>query len=159
MKQPYSTSTIAKTQARVYRMYDKDGVLLYVGCSLDIPQRLRCHRSGKNKHWFREVCSITMGEWKMREYSLRDERKAINTEKPLYNALIPKHWTVSKARPKTRVLKALLSHTTTLAIAKGASVSEVAAREILYGLHNVGVVDMLKNDCWALKASKRKVKK
>lgn len=87
MKPPYSTSILAKTKARVYRMFDKDHVLLYVGCSLNVIARCKGHNHSGSV-WFKDVRTITVGRWRMRGRALQEERRAIAFEHPLYNTQI-----------------------------------------------------------------------
>jgi predicted GIY-YIG superfamily endonuclease len=64
----------------VYRMYSGDGTLLYIGCTYNLPVRLRGHIS-----WLPQVASITL-EWHANlDEGLAAETQAIKAEKPLYN--------------------------------------------------------------------------
>lgn len=67
----------------VYRHFDKDGLLLYVGCSINIPQRMLKHASFSN--WWSRVTTITIERYDS-EFTARDaERTAIETEDPEFN--------------------------------------------------------------------------
>lgn len=75
-----------KTAARrdlphaVYRMYSTDGTLLYIGCTYNVPVRLRGHIA-----WLPQVASITL-EWHANaDEGLAAETRAIKAENPLYN--------------------------------------------------------------------------
>lgn len=70
--------------ADLYRHFDKDGRLLYVGISLSAVHRLIQHKS--TSHWFDEISKITIE--KVDKFKIREvEKKAIEKEKPLYNIL------------------------------------------------------------------------
>jgi hypothetical protein len=66
----------------LYRHFDKDGNLLYVGVSLSALSRLSRHR---DREWFKEIARVEISNWETREASLRAERRAIRTEHPRHN--------------------------------------------------------------------------
>lgn len=72
----------------VYRCFDADGELLYVGMTANPVQRLSGHRSAS--HWFSEVASFTLiGPFvgsDARTRATRVERALIDAEAPPYNA-------------------------------------------------------------------------
>lgn len=66
----------------VYRLFDAEGQLLYIGCSSNVSARLRCHRA---KEWGGEIASVTMqGPWS-RDGARFVESVAIWNEAPTYN--------------------------------------------------------------------------
>lgn len=74
----------------VYRCYDADDVLLYVGCTSNPKARLAAHRRGstsKASKWL----SVTMvraevaGPFAGRDYARAIERATIRTELPVFN--------------------------------------------------------------------------
>ena len=67
----------------VYKHWDKDGVLLYVGCCKDVGKRTLNHSS--NAHWFDRISKITSEEFPTRKAGLKAEKKAIKKERPLFN--------------------------------------------------------------------------
>ena len=67
----------------LYRHFDKDGALLYVGVSLSTVIRLAQHKG--RSEWFKQIARVEITNWATREASLRAERRAIRLEKPLYN--------------------------------------------------------------------------
>lgn len=71
-------------QDYVYRHYDEDGLLLYVGVSNDVGRRLEQH--SKTAPWARRVSRTTIVSFPDRESALAGEREAIETEKPTYNS-------------------------------------------------------------------------
>lgn len=66
----------------LYRHWDIDGVLLYVGISLSAVARLVQH---KKSHWSGRIASVTIQQYPDRPSAERAERSAIRSEKPLYN--------------------------------------------------------------------------
>ena len=70
-----------KTQ--LYRHYDSDKKLLYVGISLSAAARLAQHRDAA--HWFDDIATVTIETFPNREAALAAERKAIINEKPVCN--------------------------------------------------------------------------
>lgn len=67
----------------LYRHYDVNGDLLYVGISLDAMRRLMQHRYKSD--WYEEICSIDLEWHATREHALEAERQAIEIEDPLFN--------------------------------------------------------------------------
>lgn len=75
----------AKPEGRtaVYRLFDANGELLYVGCSLNPPAR--CEKHSKHKPWWHEVADRA-DEWHdTRAEAEAAEKLAIQTENPKYN--------------------------------------------------------------------------
>ena len=74
---------------QLYRHFDAEGRLLYVGISLSAVERLKQHvtRAG----WSAEIASITVETHPDRKTAMEAERRAVETERPLYNKmLVPK---------------------------------------------------------------------
>jgi predicted GIY-YIG superfamily endonuclease len=67
----------------LYRQYDKDGKLLYVGVSINARTRHVQHKS--TSFWIDEVATITIEKHPDRETALAAEKSAISSEKPVYN--------------------------------------------------------------------------
>jgi len=67
----------------LYRQYDKDGKLLYVGISLNYARRLKEHYKGSA--WFLDVEKITLEWFDTRDDALKAERDAIKSESPECN--------------------------------------------------------------------------
>lgn len=68
----------------VYWLYDHEGILLYVGVTDHLLQRLTQH--GLSKPWARRVSRIESIQFASRSHAEAVERNAIWFEGPLYNA-------------------------------------------------------------------------
>jgi predicted GIY-YIG superfamily endonuclease len=66
----------------VYRMYDAAGVLLYVGMSADVGERMGAHES---KRWWTRVASVRIAHYPTRARAAEVEADAIALECPEYN--------------------------------------------------------------------------
>lgn len=71
----------------LYRFYDKDGDLLYVGQSVDPFARATQHMSSHHDFWFHDVATITIEKIEGREAAKEAELKAISEEGPKYNVI------------------------------------------------------------------------
>lgn len=67
----------------VYRIFNAEGELLYVGCTRSMPQRWRCH--ARTQPWWSEVASWANQWYVTRAEALLIEECAIRTENPRYN--------------------------------------------------------------------------
>jgi predicted GIY-YIG superfamily endonuclease len=67
----------------LYRLFDRDGVLLYVGISRQWTTRAKRHASTKS--WWRDVAAMTFEELPDREEALAAERRTIFAERPRHN--------------------------------------------------------------------------
>lgn len=67
----------------LYRFFDATGVLLYIGITSDIPARLKQH--GSDKPWWLDVARIAIDPFPDRQSVLAAEKRAIQTEAPLWN--------------------------------------------------------------------------
>ncbi len=80
----------ATLPTQIYRAYDTDGVLLYIGCTDNFKRRLTTHRSGRNATSRTLVALSATFELDADVYPNRDageraEAEAIANEKPLLN--------------------------------------------------------------------------
>ena len=66
----------------LYRHFDKDGALLYVGISRSAAARLAQHSKSP---WDHLIARVDVESLDTRQAALKAERKAITTEKPIYN--------------------------------------------------------------------------
>lgn len=69
----------------LYRFFDADDVLLYVGITMNAPARFGQHRDGKP--WWGDVARIEMEHFGNRAEVAEAEIVAITTEKPLHNVV------------------------------------------------------------------------
>ena len=67
----------------MYRHFDKNGKLLYVGVSYTTFERLMQHRAASD--WFDRIVRIEIERFPTREAALWAEEIAIKEEKPLFN--------------------------------------------------------------------------
>ena len=68
----------------VYRLYDAEGRLLYVGMTNNLPRRLEQHA---RKPWWARVARTDLQQEPNRGAAMRAEAEAIRTERPAYNTL------------------------------------------------------------------------
>lgn len=83
---PYHPAELARRPHFVYRCFDADGVLLYIGCTVHPEQRRVEHR--RSSPWFAQLASVKLvgpfvGE-KARDRALAAEQALICSERPLY---------------------------------------------------------------------------
>lgn len=69
----------------LYRHFDHDGILLYVGQSLSAVSRLVEHR--RSSPWLWSVTRVEIERHPTRQAALEAERKAIQEEAPLFNVV------------------------------------------------------------------------
>lgn len=69
--------------AFVYRYYNDEGVLLYIGESLSYIRRLSEHL--KKASWVESVCSVTLERFDTKKQAQNAEREAIEKENPVFN--------------------------------------------------------------------------
>lgn len=67
----------------VYRCYDAEGVLLYVGMTYNPPARMRQH--SKKAEWFPRAVAVRFIVFPTRDYAMQKEREAIVLERPEFN--------------------------------------------------------------------------
>ena len=72
-------------ETALYRHFDAEGRLLYVGISLNAFSRLMQHR--RDSAWFRQIASITVEWFPTRGKAVDAERAAIQAERPLHNVI------------------------------------------------------------------------
>lgn len=73
-------------ETALYRHFDCDGKLLYVGVSLSAVARLAQHRD--NSHWYRRIANMTTEWHPTRKAALDAERKAVRSENPECNIML-----------------------------------------------------------------------
>jgi hypothetical protein len=72
---------------QLYRHFDTEGRLLYVGISLSTVSRLSQHKD--TSEWFAAISRVTVERFPTRKDALLAEAAAIATEAPSYNKHIP----------------------------------------------------------------------
>lgn len=87
----------------LYRMYDGDDHLLYVGITLDVAHRFADHRQGKT--WWADVATIRLEHFGTRADLEAAEVAAIVAERPVHN--VQREFRSADARESTRRQKAL----------------------------------------------------
>lgn len=70
----------------LYRHYDQDGTLLYVGITSNVKRRMEGHR--RSATWIERIDHIETEVFPTRRDALAAERQAINSEGPLFNKKI-----------------------------------------------------------------------
>lgn len=68
--------------AELYRHFDGEGRLLYVGVSLSTLARLCQHR---RSGWFKEIVTVRIERYETRRAATQAEREAIKRENPVWN--------------------------------------------------------------------------
>lgn len=75
--------------AELYRHYDADGNLLYVGLSYSAVLRTFQHaRRTRSAAWFKKIVLIKIERFKTRKAAQIAETQAIREERPLYNIAV-----------------------------------------------------------------------
>lgn len=70
----------------VYRFYDRSGILLYIGMTICLVQRLCAHQDDKD--WFPEVSRIEIEYFPDKDSAAEAEKNAIRKLDPLYNVAL-----------------------------------------------------------------------
>lgn len=73
---------LPSTITQLYRHFDDQGTLLYVGISFSAIIRLYQHKSS---HWFNSIANVTIENFPTREAAIDAEIMAIQTEEPRFN--------------------------------------------------------------------------
>ena len=71
----------------VYRLFDKEGALLYVGVTSNLGFRLAGHR--RVQPWWNKVTHVSYTRFKTREIAEAEEGRAIALEDPVHNICMP----------------------------------------------------------------------
>lgn len=72
-----------RSRCTLYRLFDADSNLLYVGIATNPQARFRTHRG--DKAWWPAVASVTLTEFATRSDAAAAEKEAIRNESPLHN--------------------------------------------------------------------------
>ena len=68
----------------VYRVYDANDELLYVGVTVNVKQRMRLHKSNRVA-WYGRMATVDTKEYPDKPSARLAEAKAINAEHPEFN--------------------------------------------------------------------------
>src|SRR5271169_4755187 len=74
---------IGKAMTALYRAFDVNETLLYVGVSANPFSRIRTHKS--QSRWWKKAVKITLDHFRTKESARRAESLAIKAESPKYN--------------------------------------------------------------------------
>ena len=85
----------------LYRQFDAQGVLLYIGISGAFADRLRAHRG--HAPWFTEIKTITLEHYPTHGQAAIAELNAIRTEQPRYNTCHMGESAAASARRAKRI--------------------------------------------------------
>lgn len=90
----------------VYRHYNDDGVLLYVGCTYDPRTRRAGHK--QSSWWFPQRATTRLTVYPNRLHALRVEREVIGSEHPLWNVRHQDYtaWDVEQVRRAAQIAEA-----------------------------------------------------
>jgi DNA-directed RNA polymerase subunit N (RpoN/RPB10) len=118
--------------AIVYRAYDAQGQLLYVGKSIGLLTRLRDHRS--TDKWWKAISRLELEHFDSPEDAFVREAQLIHELKPPYNKMIGHGW---NARDE-RVLELRRAGKTWVEIMDELGISDHAIRRITQRLAETG---------------------
>lgn len=82
---PAKRKRTIREKSQLYRHFDSDDNLLYVGISLWAVKRLIDHR--ESAHWFDSITKITIESFPSRNDAIVAEYEAIRREKPRHNII------------------------------------------------------------------------
>lgn len=125
---------------QLYRHFDENNELLYVGISLSTVYRLSQHKVASP--WFADIKKVEIETFPSREEALEAEREAIQTEDPKYNIVHKKHEnlaefiseTEDQGKEKPRLLRRVVEFKpmyTTAEAAKELGLSEHTVRRLM----------------------------
>ncbi len=101
----------------VYRQYDKNGRLLYIGCTSMPDIRMTLHRNKPSHcHWFSKIETVKFTGFDSKAKAYAAESTAISREKPRHNVF--KRVDYAKKRKEFKALRA-----------KGITMREIGERE------------------------------
>ncbi|MFL1904788.1 GIY-YIG nuclease family protein [Streptomyces tauricus] len=96
-------------ETAVYRLYDADGTLLYVGISYDVKIRFADHKA--NKDWWPSVATEDVRWFPGRDEAWAEEQRVIHEEHPRWNVASVRWVRGEHGEPPAEVLP--ISHFTT----------------------------------------------
>lgn len=86
----------------LYRHFDKDGNLLYVGISISYFVRLSQHKNGS--FWFSDIATSTIEKFNSRHDAEKAEIFAISSEHPLHNVVYNRKKKERIPKPERKIL-------------------------------------------------------
>ena len=101
-----------KSPTELYRHYDENGMLLYVGISLSTTTRLSQHKA--HSRWFSKIDTIKVVHYTSRKAALAAEKRAIKSEGPKYNKAYGTYRTVEPKQLVERTRADLLNRIVSL---------------------------------------------
>jgi len=110
-KNPGSRKYLEETPHTLYRHYDKDDNILYIGITHNLRHRTRMHRKQRT-WWFNEVSRTETEEFEDKASALEAEQKAIRDLEPPHNAEI--HYMDTRLWPQQK----FITHGKALALAR-----------------------------------------
>lgn len=69
----------------VYRVYDSESRLIYVGCTGNLPQRLQVHGYGYTAWWNSQATKVAAKVYPSKAIAREAESSAIRSERPRWN--------------------------------------------------------------------------
>jgi excinuclease UvrABC nuclease subunit len=75
---------------KLYRFYDAENRLLYVGVALNFIHRLAYHMCKHHNDWCELADTVKLQRFASREEALDAEEVAIRDERPMYNVYLTK---------------------------------------------------------------------
>lgn len=87
------------TKTALYRHFDRDGTLLYVGVSMAALHRLAQHRDRSG--WFESISNVTIEYFGTRQEAIEAECSAIKNETPKFNSKHVEREPQPRLRPLT----------------------------------------------------------
>lgn len=126
---------MAKSPTQLYRHFNAENELLYVGISINAPNRQSQHKHASR--WFKEVTRIEIESYEYREQALQIERNAIETEKPKYNIQHQveeprvKDYSVTIENSETELVHHIVSHRPLYNVTDAASILNLKRKDIL----------------------------
>jgi excinuclease UvrABC nuclease subunit len=115
----------------LYRHFDKDGQVLYVGISLSAIQRLAQHR--EVSFWFDDIAKITIERFQSRQDALKAERDAIQAENPKHNVRLKRdtrELPTSREIDETKLVRQVVTYKPVYTFKEAAEILNVGTRTI-----------------------------
>lgn len=127
----------------VYRCFDVDGRLLYVGCTSNLERRLTKHRTQpSSRTWYPRLNRVKARIYPTRHAAMWAETVAIRTEQPLFNSVHnpnppsdrrpgrPKGYAIDAAKVRALLLAQRRTQTD---LARAADVSTAQLSNVMHG--------------------------